>query len=118
MIMEHPRKKDIVIGTKRFVCGKGKVVDTLFNENTASGYFVRVPHGIEFYDIGGTLFAFCACGPNQSGFFVSARKTGNFKRYQYSTSHSAEEKLGLVGLSYSEVVELGRKLDALHKNQN
>ena len=101
----------ITLNGKKYAANKKEFSESIFTDQTCTGFYKVVKNGIRLMDQQGEPFAFVYDNGRSDRGIVSCRKHGKRYRYMFSTMTMDEKKLGFEnGLGYVQSVELAEKL--------
>lgn len=84
-----------VFNGKKYALNDAEFVDTLFDaDGTANGYYKRLKHGVQLFNMQHELTAYIVDRSPLERFIVSAGMHDGKARYMYGLSSAAEQWLG------------------------
>lgn len=101
----------ITLNGKKYAANKKEFAESLFTDQTCSGFYKVVKNGVRLSDHQGEAFAFIYDKGRSDRGIVSCRKDGNRYRYLFDTMTMDEKKLGFdKGIGYAQNIELAEEI--------
>jgi hypothetical protein len=85
----------LLFNGKKYAKNDAEFTDSLFTEQTCTGYYKKMRNGIKLFNIQNELIAFIVNNTAQGFFVVSASTFENKPYYSYGLSDSTADYLGL-----------------------